>query len=73
MAGLSVEEIRKIKETQDDADRQKLATATPEGLKQAWEDRMKLYQQLWPNTPRPGTQKWKTWRCVQTKKCPSGQ
>lgn len=73
MARLSAVEIRQIKQAQDDADRQRLAAATPEDLRQAWEKRMKLYQQLWPNRPKPGTREWKAWRCGQAKKCPSGQ
>ena len=71
MTRLSAKEIRQIKQAQDDADRQRLRTATPEDLRQAWEDRMTLYRELWPNSPKPGTQEWSEWRFP--KKRPSGQ
>ena len=73
MPKLNANEIKKIKQAQDEADRQKFAKATPEELRLAWDARLKLYRELWPEMPKPGTQEWKDWRCAQTKICPNDQ
>jgi len=73
MPRLNANEVRQIQQAQDEADRQKLATATPQELRLAWEARLKLYRDLWPELPKPGTQEWKDWRCTHSKKCPSDQ
>jgi len=62
VAKLTIDEIRKIKEAQAEADRKRLASMTGEEISEEWEARRKIYQELFPNRPKPGTDKWKAWR-----------
>jgi len=62
MEQLTIEDIRQIKRAQEDADRKRVASMTQEELAQEWEMRMQVYQQLFTNLPKPGTDEWRAWR-----------
>lgn len=62
MGTLTIAQIREIKEAQAEADRKRLASMTKEEIAGEWESRMKMYQELFPNRPKPGTPEWRAWR-----------
>ena len=62
MDTLTTDDIRKIKEAQVEADRKRFASMTKEEIAEEWESRMKMYHELFPNCPKPGTPEWRAWR-----------
>ena len=62
MKKLTIDQIRDIKEAQAKADRERVASMSPEELAAEWEARMALYREAFPSRPSPGTQEWRAWR-----------
>lgn len=61
MEQLTIEDIRRIKRAQDDADRKRFASMTREERAREWDSRMEIYMKLFPNRPKPGTEEWEQW------------
>lgn len=59
MEQLTIEDIRRIKRAQEDADRKRFASMTREERAREWDNRMEIYKKLFPNRPKPGTDEWK--------------